>query len=53
MQRLRKEQDILVLPGDAYGMDNFIRIGICIPEDHLRIGLERMDNVFSQLELAA
>ena len=53
MQRLRKEQDILVLPGDAYGMDHFLRIGICIPEDHLRVGLERMDNVFSQLKLAA
>ena len=51
MHRLRKEQSILVLAGDVYGLDNFIRIGICIPEEHLRIGLERMDALFSELSV--
>ncbi len=49
MHRLRKEQNILVLAGDVYGLDHFIRIGICIPEEHLRIGLERMDRLFESL----
>ena len=49
MERLRKEHDILVLAGDVYGLDNFIRIGIGIPEEHLRIGLERMDEFFRKL----
>lgn len=49
MHRLRKEQNILVLAGDAYGLDHYLRIGIGIAEDHLRIGLERMDRFFDGL----
>ena len=38
--RLREEHSLLVLPGDVYGMDGHLRIGIGDRRDHLVEGLE-------------
>jgi aspartate/methionine/tyrosine aminotransferase len=42
VHRLREERGIMLLPGDVYGMDHYIRIGIGAPAHHLEAGLERL-----------
>lgn len=44
VHRLREERGIMLLPGDVYGMDGYIRIGIGAPGDHLSAGLERLSD---------
>jgi hypothetical protein len=39
---LREQKDVLILPGDVYGLDGFFRIGIGSPKEHLEPGLERI-----------
>ena len=51
LDRLREERGIMLLPGDVYGMDNYIRIGIGAPAHHLEAGLERLA-AFVRTELA-
>ncbi len=51
VHRLREERGIMLLPGDVYGMDNYIRIGIGAPAHHLEAGLERLAD-FVRIELA-
>jgi aspartate/methionine/tyrosine aminotransferase len=43
MQRCIKEQSLLIVPGDHFGMDGFIRLNYGVPATHLREGLERLD----------
>lgn len=40
--RLREEEGVLVAPGDVYGMDGYIRIGVGAPPELLAGGLERI-----------
>jgi len=40
---MRTERSIMLLPGDCYGMDGYIRIGVGAPEDHLRAGLRQLE----------
>lgn len=42
VERLRLEEDVLVVPGDHYGMDRHLRIGFGYGTDHLREGLARI-----------
>ncbi|WP_112662629.1 aminotransferase class I/II-fold pyridoxal phosphate-dependent enzyme [Microvirga flavescens] len=42
IHRLREERSIMLLPGDVYGLDKYIRIGIGAPAEHLQAGLERL-----------
>ena len=51
VHRLREERGIMLLPGDVYGMDKYIRIGIGAPAHHLEAGLERLAD-FVRTELA-
>lgn len=44
-ERLRVERDVLVVPGDHFGMDGYLRIGFGIPATDLRAALERIDGV--------
>ena len=41
---LRTEQSVLIVPGDCYGMDGYLRFGIGSPSDYLSTGL----NLISQ-----
>ncbi len=47
--RLRGERSLLVLPGDVYGMDHYLRLGIGERSDYLLAGLERLGQAFDEL----
>jgi aspartate/methionine/tyrosine aminotransferase len=36
---LRTERSVLIVPGDCYGMDGYLRFGIGSPSDYLSTGL--------------
>ncbi len=41
-RRLREEKGVLVVPGDHFGMDHFLRISFGLPADYLEPALERI-----------
>jgi hypothetical protein len=41
--RLRDEESLLMVPGDQFGMDGYLRIGYGSEADYLREGLARLD----------
>jgi aspartate/methionine/tyrosine aminotransferase len=41
--RLREEQGVFIIPGDCFGMDHFVRIGIGNATDELEAALARID----------
>ena len=47
--RLREEKGVLVVPGDAYGMDGYLRLGFGVPPDRLTAGLERISALLREL----
>jgi aspartate/methionine/tyrosine aminotransferase len=47
--RLREEQSVLVVPGDHFGMDGFLRVGFGNEPQDLRAGLQRVDAVLDRL----
>jgi len=49
MERLRDEQGVLVVPGDQFGMDRYLRIGLGGDPGDLRAGLERVDGVLASV----
>jgi aspartate/methionine/tyrosine aminotransferase len=52
-ERLRVEQDVLVVPGDHFGMEPYLRLGFGLPEADLREALERIAGVLDRLRSAA
>src|SRR3712207_8424530 len=40
--RLRLEKSVLIVPGDHFGMDGYLRIGFGERPDYLRQGLDRL-----------
>ena len=48
--RLRNEKSLLVLPGDVYGMDHYLRIGIGERSEYLKRGLALLGDGFDELE---
>ncbi len=40
--RLRNEKDMLVVPGNCFGLEHHFRFFSAVPEDHLTEGLERL-----------
>jgi aspartate/methionine/tyrosine aminotransferase len=51
--RLREEKSVLIVPGDHFGMDGYLRIGFGERPDYLRQGLERLHDLLTSLPLAA
>jgi aspartate/methionine/tyrosine aminotransferase len=49
-QKLRREMDILVVPGDHFGMDNYLRLGFGPPTEELSEALGRLTEAFNQVE---
>lgn len=49
VERLRDEQGLLVVPGDQFGMDGFLRIGLGNEPHDLKAGLARVDRVLESL----
>ena len=50
---LRERKSVLIVPGDHFGMDGYLRIGFGTPADSLREGLRRLDELLVELETAA
>jgi aspartate/methionine/tyrosine aminotransferase len=48
-ERLRREKSVLVVPGDHFSMDGYMRIGTGLPTDYLLKGLERVDELLVNL----
>ncbi|HSM62209.1 MAG TPA: aminotransferase class I/II-fold pyridoxal phosphate-dependent enzyme [Longimicrobiales bacterium] len=48
-EKLRTEKSVLVVPGDHFGMDRYLRIGFGNPEDELREGLRRIREAFDEV----
>ena len=49
-ERLRKEKSVLVIPGDHFGMDGYLRIGTGPPENYLLGGLGRIDELLREIK---
>ena len=47
--RLREEESVLVVPGDQFGMDGFLRLGVGEGTDYVMAGLERLRALFDRL----
>lgn len=43
--RLLREKDVLVIPGSRFGVENHFRFSSALPEDHLREGLARLNDL--------
>ncbi len=47
--RLRERKSVLVVPGDHFGMDRYLRIGFGDKPDYLRQGLTRLRELLTEL----
>jgi aspartate/methionine/tyrosine aminotransferase len=47
--RLRDEHSVLVVPGDHFGMDGYLRVGFGNEPEDLRAGLARIDALVERL----
>jgi aspartate/methionine/tyrosine aminotransferase len=47
--RVRMEKSVLIVPGDHFGMDRYLRIGYGDRTDYLKEGLGRLRDLLSQL----
>ena len=50
IMRLIEEHSVLIVPGDQFGMDHYLRISHGLPEDRLRAGLDRIDEGIKELQ---
>ena len=50
-ERLRREKSVLIVPGDHFLMDGYMRIGTGLPTDYLLEGLERVDELLQDLKV--
>ena len=48
--KLRTDQSVLIVPGDCYGMDKYLRFGIGSPSDYLSQGLNLVSKCIEQLD---
>ncbi len=49
-EKLRTEKELLVVPGDHFGMDRYLRLGFGNPRDELMEALERIAQGFREVE---
>jgi aspartate/methionine/tyrosine aminotransferase len=49
-ERLRDEKSVLIVPGDHFGMDQFLRISFGLPHDYLVEGLDRIHELIVELQ---
>jgi aspartate/methionine/tyrosine aminotransferase len=48
-EKLRVEKSLLVVPGDHFGMDHYLRIGFGNPREELMDGLGRIAEAFKEV----
>lgn len=51
--RLREEKSVLVVPGDHFGMDGYLRLGFGEPLDYMHGGLSRLGDLLASLPAGA
>ena len=49
VNRLRVEKSVLIVPGDHFGMDGYLRLGFGEPPEYNRAGLDRLRDLLSTL----
>jgi aspartate/methionine/tyrosine aminotransferase len=49
VDRLLQEKSVLIIPGDHFGMDNFVRISFGLPHACLTAGLNRIHELIQEL----
>ncbi len=47
--RLREEKSVLIVPGDHFGMDGYLRLGFGEPQAYMREGLTRLRDLLRSL----
>jgi aspartate/methionine/tyrosine aminotransferase len=47
-QRLREEKSVLVVPGDHFGMDHFLRVSFGLPKEILEPAFDRIREILEQ-----
>lgn len=52
-EKLRVEKSVLVVPGDHFGMNHYLRLGFGNPEDELLEGLQRVRDAFDEVTARA
>ncbi|UCE01466.1 MAG: aminotransferase class I/II-fold pyridoxal phosphate-dependent enzyme [Candidatus Latescibacterota bacterium] len=50
-ERLRRQKSVLLVPGDHFGMDRFVRVSFGLPRDQLLAALERIAELIDELSL--
>ena len=53
VNRLRAEKSVLIVPGDHFGMDGFLRLGFGEPPEYNRAGLDRLKELLASLPAPA
>ncbi len=48
-EKLRREQSVLIVPGDHFGLDHHLRIGYGSQREYLQAGLERIHDLLTKL----
>lgn len=48
-EKLRSDKSVLVVPGDHFGMDHYLRLGFGPPEHELQEALEKMGDAFAEV----
>ena len=51
--RLRVQKSVLIVPGDHFGMDGYLRIGFGDDMDYLRSGLNRLGELLTEIGTSA
>jgi aspartate/methionine/tyrosine aminotransferase len=49
VNRLREEKDVLIVAGDHFGMDGYLRIGIGSETGYMTAGLDRLQELMSEM----
>jgi hypothetical protein len=53
VERLLRDKSVLIVAGDHFGMDGYLRIGYGPPADYLRAGLDRLHETVMELQPVA
>jgi aspartate/methionine/tyrosine aminotransferase len=51
VNQLRQQKSVLIVPGDHFGMDGYLRVGFGDEPGHLRAGLERIGDLIADCGL--
>lgn len=48
-ERLWREKSVLIVPGDHFGLDHFLRISFGLPHEYLEAGLDRIHELIEEV----